>query len=151
MAGHAAHPGRRSAPGTGQQRAVDLLDHGNAPQATGEGGRKIQAGRPLDVYRHPESLAAMELLAEPGVNRFVRQGKACALRPEHVSFGEAADTACTIGFDMQVTAYETNGDESFIHGRVDHDDWVIRCHGMREVQVGGTLALRARPADIVSF
>ena len=116
-----------------------------------EGGRKIQAGRPLDVYRHPESLAAMELLAEPGVNRFVRQGKACALRPEHVSFGEAADTACTIGFDMQVTAYETNGDESFIHGRVDHDDWVIRCHGMREVQVGGTLALRARPADIVSF
>jgi ABC-type sugar transport system ATPase subunit len=87
----------------------------------------------------------------PGVNRFVRQGKACALRPEHVNLGEATDTAATIDFDMQVTAYETNGDESFIHGRVDDDDWVIRCHGMREVQVGGMLALHARPSDIVSF
>jgi len=116
-----------------------------------ERGRKIQAGKPLGVYRRPETFAAMELLAEPGVNRFVRQGKTCALRPEHVRLGEAADTAATIGFDMQVTAYETNGDESFIHGRVDDDDWVIRCHGMREVQVGGMLALHARPADIVSF
>lgn len=116
-----------------------------------EGGRKIQAGKPLDVYRQPKTFAAMELLAEPSVNRFVRQGKACALRPEHVNLGEAADTAANIGFDMQVTAYETNGDESFIHGRVDDDDWVIRCRGMREVQVGGMLALHARPADIVSF
>lgn len=114
-----------------------------------EGGRKIQAGRPVNVYRYPKTFAAMELLAEPGVNRFVRHGKACALRPEHVSLGEA--TASTLGFAMQVTAYETNGDESFIHGRVEDDDWVVRCHGMRDVQAGGMLALRARPADVVSF
>ena len=116
-----------------------------------EGGRKIQAGMPLDVYRRPENFAAMELLAEPCVNRFERDGSACALRPEHVTIGEAADVAPTIGFDMRVTAYETNGDESFIHGRVDEYDWVVRCRGMRDVQAGATLKLRARPADIVSF
>jgi len=116
-----------------------------------EDGRKIQSGKPLSVYRDPQDFAAMELLAEPGVNRFVRQGKACALRPEHVNLGKATDSASAIDFDMQVTACETNGDESFIHGRVDDGDWVIRCHGMRDVQVGGTLALHARPADVVSF
>ena len=113
-------------------------------------GRKIQAGAPIDVYRHPTSFVAMELLAEPCVNRFTRVGNTCALRPEHVGVGEAMDDAA-IGFDMHVTAFETNGDESFIHGRVDEYEWVVRCHGMREVSVGCRLNLYARSADVVSF
>lgn len=114
-------------------------------------GRKIQAGTPIEVYRRPDSLTAMELLAEPCVNRFTRAGKTCALRPEHVGVGETQDTATMIGFDMSVTAYETNGDESFIHGRVDENQWVVRCHGMRDVRIGSTLRLQARPADVLSF
>ena len=114
-------------------------------------GRKIQAGAPIDVYRQPTSIVAMELLAEPCVNRFTRAGNICALRPEHVGVGEAMDAAATIGFDMRVTAYETNGDESFIHGRVDDYAWVVRCHGMREVRVGCRLKLHARSADVMSF
>ena len=114
-------------------------------------GRKIQAGAPIEVYRRPVSLAAMELLAEPCVNQFTQNGKACALRPEHVGVGETPDAATMIGFDMSVTAYETNGDETFIHGRVDENQWVVRCHGMRDVRVGGTLRLQARPADVLSF
>ncbi len=85
---------------------------------------------------------AMELLAEPRVNRFTRAGKTCALRPEHVSVGEATDASGSIDFDMSVTAYETNGDDSFIHGRVDEHDWVVRCHGMREVRI----RFQAQPA-----
>jgi ABC-type sugar transport system ATPase subunit len=103
------------------------------------------------VYRHPVNFTAMELLAEPCVNQFTRAGKRCALRPEHVTVGEAMDASSTIGFGMSVTAYETNGDESFIHGRVDDHDWVVRCHGMRDVPVGSRLNLHARPADVVSF
>lgn len=114
-------------------------------------GRKIQSGTPFDVYRGPQSFAAMELMAEPGVNRFTRQGHDCALRPEHVDLGNLADSDSTMRFDMQVTAYETNGDESFIHGRVDEADWVVRCSGMLEVDIGGTLVLYARTADVVSF
>ena len=114
-------------------------------------GQKIQAGPPIDVYREPISLAAMELLADPCVNRFSRAGETCALRPEHVSVDEIEDSATAIGFDMSVTAYETSGDESFIHGRVDEHDWVVRCYGMPDVQVGSQLNLHARVDDVVSF
>ena len=114
-------------------------------------GRKIQAGPPIDVYRQPLSLAAMELLADPCVNRFTRAGETCALRPEHVSVNRIEDTATAIGFDMNVTAFETSGDESFIHGRVAEHDWVVRCYGMPEVRVGSQLNLHARVDDVVSF
>jgi len=114
-------------------------------------GRKIQSGAPIDVYREPVSFAAMELLADPGVNRFTRGGRTCALRPEHVGVGEVSGDPARIGFDMQVTACETNGNESFIHGQVDDTDWVVRCHGMREVRVGSRVSLHARNADVVSF
>jgi glycerol transport system ATP-binding protein len=115
------------------------------------GGRKVQAGTPIEVYRRPASLAAMELMTEPCVNRFLRGGQICALRPEHVRVGSVADTAAAIGFDMQVTACETNGDESFIHGRVADRDWVVRCYGMRDVQPGEALSLNARTADVLAF
>jgi glycerol transport system ATP-binding protein len=114
-------------------------------------GKKIQAGAPIDVYRQPVSLTAMELLADPCINRFARADKTCALRPEHVSVGGSNDAAAAIGFDMNVTAYETSGDESFIHGQVDEHDWVVRCHGMPDVRVGSRLSLHARPDDVVSF
>jgi glycerol transport system ATP-binding protein len=114
-------------------------------------GRKIQSGAPIDVYRDPVSFAAMELLADPGVNRFTRGGQTCALRPEHVGVGEVSGDPTRIGFGMQVTACETNGNESFIHGQVDDTDWVVRCHDMREVRVGNRVSLHARSADVVSF
>jgi ABC-type sugar transport system ATPase subunit len=85
------------------------------------------------------------------VNRFTRGGNTCALRPEHVGVGETSQDSATIEFEMHVTACETNGDESFIHGQVDEYDWVVRCHGMHEVRVGGKLRLHARSADVVSF
>lgn len=114
-------------------------------------GRKVQSGTPLDVYRHPASFVAMELLAEPCINRFTRAGETCALRPEHVGVAEAGVTDAAMTFHMAVTAYETNGDESFIHGRVDEHDWVVRCPGMRHLRVGAELELQANAADVVSF
>ena len=112
-------------------------------------GRKVQAGAPLDVYTNPRSLEAMELLADPGLNRFTRDGAVCALRPEHVGVDELPSDG--LEFAMTVTAWETNGDESFIHGRVDENDWVVRCRGMRPVEVGHRLALHARADDVQSF
>ncbi len=112
-------------------------------------GRKIQSGAPLDVYSRPNSFEAMELLAEPGVNRFKREDTDCALRPEHVKIGDSPDNAIT--FTMNVTAYETNGDESFIHGQVAEHEWVVRCRGMQPVDVGTALALHANTDDVVSF
>jgi glycerol transport system ATP-binding protein len=113
-------------------------------------GRKLQAGTPIDVYREPNSFVAMELLAEPCINRFTQDRKACALRPEHLSV-EGTTGAETIDFGMNVTAYETNGDESFIHGRVDENEWVVCLDGMHDVQIGSRLDLYAYAADVVNF
>jgi glycerol transport system ATP-binding protein len=114
-------------------------------------GDKVQAGPPIDVYRRPASFVAMELLAEPCINRFRRDGRDAALRPEHISMAAPGATADTVGFDMQVVACETSGDESFIHGRVGDQDWVVRCRGMSTVKPGTQIPLTARAADVVSF
>ena len=114
-------------------------------------GAKLQSGVPVEVYRNPKSLAAMELLAEPGVNRFNLDGHNCALRPEHIAIGTPDQADERIEFAMQVVACETSGDESFVHGRVLDEDWVVRCHGMRNVKPGAELALSARSADVARF
>lgn len=114
-------------------------------------GAKLQSGVPVDVYRNPASLAAMELLAEPGVNRFSLDGRACALRPEHIAIGTPDRADESIEFAMQVVACETSGDESFIHGLVSDEEWVIRCHGMQDVKPGAELTLSARSADVARF
>lgn len=111
-------------------------------------GAKIQAGTPIDVYRFPQSFAAMELLAEPIINHFESSGKSCALRPEHVLIG-TDDVPGNVDFEMLVTAYETNGNDSFIHGEVAGRHWVVRCPGMRAVDVGTTIDLYARTNDVV--
>lgn len=117
-----------------------------------ENGAKIQAGRPLEVYESPSSPAAMALLADPDINRFYRDGKLCALRPEQIELStHHPDRQSFIGFDMQVTAYETNGDESFVHGLVQNADWVMRSRGMLPVSVGQVLQIHAASRDVVQF
>ncbi|WOJ94515.1 ABC transporter ATP-binding protein [Congregibacter variabilis] len=119
-----------------------------------EKGSKIQAGRPLEVYESPSCPAAMALLADPDINRFYRNGRLCALRPEHLELslqGHDPALESSIDFDMQVTAYETNGDESFVHGQVQDTDWVMRSRGMLPVSVGQVLQIHAAPHDVVQF
>lgn len=113
-------------------------------------GAKIQAGTPIDVYRSPNDFSAMELLADPTINYFDSAGTSCALRPEHVQVGEG-NLLDDVEFEMLVTAYETNGNESFIHGRVGDRDWVIRRHGMHTVDPGSTINLYARANDVMRF
>ncbi|MGI9262030.1 MAG: TOBE domain-containing protein, partial [Woeseiaceae bacterium] len=74
----------------------------------------------------------------------------CALRPEHVRVGRG-ESADKIAFEMLVTAYETNGNESFIHGQVTGSNWVVRRHGMHNVGVGTNIDLYASSEDVVRF
>lgn len=115
-------------------------------------GMKLQSGPPLQVYQHPDSLAAMEVLADPGLNRFERDGALCAVRPEHVFVATGAvPEQGHLSFDMLVTAYETNGNESFVHGRVDDRDWVLRCRGMQTLPPGMQVSVAAAARDVLRF
>ena len=94
----------------------------------------------------------MELLADPSINRFSRDGAQCALRPEHITlYDEKSTRAGLVSFDMLVTAYETNGDESFVHGQVEAENWVMRCRGMLPVRAGQQVVIAAAAQDVVNF
>lgn len=113
-----------------------------------------QVGTPLEVYRSPDSLLAMELLSDPGVNRFERGGRQCAVRPEHVDVVGELTSSAEVGrldFIMNVTALETNGDESIVHGLVEQREWVVRCPGIVHAVSGEALALSVRQADVAAF
>lgn len=110
-------------------------------------GRKLQSGPPLEVYERPASVETMDLLCDPAVNRFVMNGEACALRPEHVSV--EAQAASDLRFPAEITAFETNGAQTFLHCRVgDGADWVVRHDGMLDLDVGDQITLTARDADV---
>ncbi|WP_439100603.1 ABC transporter ATP-binding protein [Congregibacter sp.] len=115
-------------------------------------GKKLQCGPPLAVYENPESVEAMALLADPDINRFYRNDKLCALRPEHISISTAnSPVTATVEFAMQVIACETSGSESFIHGEVEGHEWVLRQRGMQSAAVGQRLTISAAERDVVRF
>ena len=115
-------------------------------------GEKVQTGTPLEVYQKPGSIVAMELLADPDINRFTRDGALCALRPEHITLHDQGSSSTgQVSFDMLVTAYETNGDESFVHGQVEAQDWVMRSRGMLPVRTGQRVVVAAAAQDVVNF
>ncbi|WOJ95456.1 ABC transporter ATP-binding protein [Congregibacter brevis] len=114
-------------------------------------GQKIQSGPPLEVYQNPNSFEAMALLADPDINRFQRDGKSCALRPEHLYLVSEHVSSSALSFDMQVSAFETSGSESYIHGQVDGNDWVLRHSGMLSPQIGQALKVGAAERDVVQF
>ncbi|WP_439107872.1 ABC transporter ATP-binding protein [Congregibacter sp.] len=114
-------------------------------------GQKVQSGPPLEVYQNPNSFKAMALLADPDINRFQRDGKACALRPEHLYLEPEHASTTALSFGMQVSAYETSGSESYVHGRVEGNDWVLRHSGMLSPEIGQTLQVSAAERDVVQF
>ncbi len=124
-------------------------------------GLKLQAGAPFDVYRQPVNATAMALLADPGINVFEHNNRSGALRPEHLTIREVSQVYAESGaaterqgewvFDMQVTAYETNGSESFVHGWVGGRNWVVRSAGMVVLQPGQMVHAVARQGDVVWF
>ena len=118
---------------------------------------KLQSGAPLEVYQRPVGFVAADLMSDPGVNAFVTPVtlvaavRHAAVRPEHVHLNTAAlGNECST-FDMQVQGQETSGDETFIHGIVDGNRWVIRRPGMVSVTPGQHLSVSVRTDDILRF
>jgi len=143
-----------------------------------DAGSKLQAGAPLSVYQNPNTFAAANLMSDPGINTFAwsaltdqafaQQSQAASdvsklggVRPEHLFFvdkGEFNAAEC-LGFDLQVSALETSGDETFVHGSVQATDrgvvekpsWVVRSSGMLDFSQGQELFVAARKRDILAF
>ncbi len=135
-------------------------------------GKKLQSGAPLAVYQKPTGLAGANLMSDPGINTFpwtALEGKGFSqqgavndslaneekrdlggVRPEHLFFADRAGEDA-VSFKLQVSALETSGDETFVHGMVGQELWVVRCPGMLNVQPGQELTVAAAKRDILSF
>ncbi|MEM9620134.1 MAG: ABC transporter ATP-binding protein [Pseudomonadota bacterium] len=122
---------------------VLLLEHGD----------KLQAGPPMQVYGQPRSLAAMHLLSDPGANQFMQGDQNLAVRPEHLHLQPLSTGAHA--FTLHITAIETSGDESFVHGDVtapvQASNWVMRMRGMTDLRTGGLVQIYARDEDLQRF
>lgn len=111
--------------------------------------RIVQAGVPLDVYERPTSVTAADLMSDPGVNRWREGHRDCAVRPEQLTLEAPAGTGRA--FDFSVVTVETNGAETFLHGRVHDDHWVVRLRGLHRVAAGERLSVHAPAEAILSF
>lgn len=122
-----------------------------------DGHTKLQSGKPLEVYRYPQNYMAADLMSDPGVNAFTTQAtlvaaaRKAAVRPEHVYLADSARFDDVSEFKMEVQGLETSGDETFIHGSVDGNSWVVRRPGMVNVKPGQRLAVIVRKGDIMRF
>ena len=117
-------------------------------------------------------------MSDPGINTFpwssltdqafAQQSQAASdvskrggVRPEHLFFVDKSEFNAEecLGFDLQVSALETSGDETFVHGllqasdhrSVDQPSWVVRSPGMLSFNQGQDLLVAARKRDILAF
>jgi glycerol transport system ATP-binding protein len=119
-------------------RVVLLEDH-----------RIVQSGVPLDVYQHPASAAAADLMSDPGVNRFRDGAALCVVRPEHLSL--VSDTRHQRAFELGVLSVETNGSETYLHGIMAEDHWVAKLQGLHRVRAGERVTVYAPSAAVLRF
>jgi ABC-type sugar transport system ATPase subunit len=81
----------------------------------------------------------------------VAAARKAAVRPEHVYLASAPPPGEVSEFQMDVWGLETSGDETFIHGAVEENPWVVRCSGMAHVVPGQRLPILVRNDDIMRF
>ncbi len=111
--------------------------------------RLVQFGESLDIYRNPASLAAADLLSDPGINLLAANK---AVRPEHISLENQEG----LSFAVTIRGVETNGAETYLHADVITDDevtreWVVKLRGMQEIESGVETTLFVHHRDLLEF
>lgn len=108
------------------------------------GGVVIQSGHMLDVYRHPASRRAADLLSDPGVNEVdVRR----VLRPEHIRLTQTSPDDLRVAAVVELA--ETDGSNTYLHVVVDGRSWVARLAGLHHFDPGDDVTLYASTSDLL--
>ena len=116
--------------------------------------RVVQQGPPLELYQHPNSAIAADLLSDPGVNRLPADAGLRFVRPEHLVLRDQLADPEQPGlthFSMQVTALETNGSHSYVHGQVAGEPWIAKLDGLPSFNLDTELGLVSRTEDLLSL
>jgi glycerol transport system ATP-binding protein len=111
--------------------------------------RFLQAGTPIDLYEHPVSPAAANLMSDPGVNVCRRAGARWIVRPEHLSLRPPSGPA--VSFSLRVLSVETNGSETYLHGTMEGERWVAKLNGLHAPSVGDMVMLHLPQNALLEF
>lgn len=114
-----------------------------------EDRRIVQSGDPLSVYQAPVSVAAADLMSDPGVNRLSAGDAVIAVRPEHLTLEPGPEPHRP--FPLDVLTVETNGSETYLHGSVEGAHWVARLEGLHRIEGGTRLTLHAPESAVMTF
>ena len=164
----AARPGRVLVYFTADPReAMALAEH----LVLLDAGRLLQRGAPLDVWSKPVSVAAADLLSDPGINAasidaldanleldgMWRQrdgvdgrsrGAVLGVRPEHLRLARRdGDVRIT----TRVALAETNGSETFLHVEAGALNWVAHLDGIHRFDEGAAVDLWFAATDALVF
>ncbi|MGI9326678.1 MAG: ABC transporter ATP-binding protein [Pseudomonadales bacterium] len=107
----------------------------------------LQIGSAETVYLNPVSEAAAHLLSDPGVNRVNDVG--LLVRPEHL-YLQAPDVEFE-SYSLDVEAVETNGSQTYLHGRYEQREWIAKLSGMHRFESGTSVRLHARRQDLLQL
>ncbi len=124
-----------------------------------DAGTKLQSGKPMTVYREPNSYRSLAITSDPQANYWRDGPDTLAVRPEHISLdGDGGD----IGIDFEVLGIERSGAKTLVFGlptdrECPQDHWAIWLPGSlqqfpgNEWQEGAHRRVYLRGADVHRF
>ena len=122
-----------------------------------DGGEKVQAGAPMDVYSKPSSIEAMTITCDPQVNLWTEGAETLAVRPEHCSLTTRSDDDPVASVKFEVFGYEQSGARTLLYGRptqleCPQDHWSVwLANGQLNCREGEQIDLYMRQADVLRF
>ncbi len=117
----------------------------------------IQSGSPLEVYSRPVSILAADLMSDPRVNVFrskqtlIEPSQMLAVRPEHLRPAESLSKSDSLIFELRIEHLENAGSETFVQGRVDGNEWIMKTEEKITLRIGENIEVGAPKTEILKF
>jgi sn-glycerol 3-phosphate transport system ATP-binding protein len=130
------------------------------------GGIVEQSGKPIEIYRRPETTFVASFIGAPPMNLLsLKQSPhiggnsglpadagIVGVRPEDLSFSTGGKPEGGITLDLRVDAVERIGAETFVYGHhVDGGEILVRVPGEDAPPIGGTVTAVASRAKLHVF
>jgi len=136
-----------------------------------DGGNILQTGDPIQLMNHPNSLAAADLMADPGINSVratlihgtlsIESGQSSlstyAVRPDHLRLNPVSEDEVCIN---AITLFsENNGSDTYLHMQIPSNKsipdpaplWVAHLSGHHDFITGKNIKLYVSSQDLKIF
>ena len=74
-----------------------------------------------------------------------------AVRPEHLRPAESLSKSDTLIFELRIEHLENAGSETFVQGRVDGNEWIMKTEEKITLRIGENIEVGAPKTEILKF